>query len=190
MPNDKELWRTVKRFPMYEVSNLGQIRIRGYIARYDDGEEIRVDPVFVPEYVHSTGYKYVFIEGKMYLTHRLVAETWLEGSQTFVRHRDGNKGNNAVENLYWSYKSSDYMPKDIEESEYGRVGKRVLCEATGEVFGSMKMAAAYCGIPYYKFLAEMERSGKVVTETSVFSKTSKEPTVKVKDLLERTKINS
>ena len=43
---------------------------------------------------------------KMEYVHRLVAETFLskekEEHHTIVRHKDGNKSNNHVDNLYWS----------------------------------------------------------------------------------------
>jgi len=43
---------------------------------------------------------------KMEYVHRLVAETFLsdkrEEHHNIVRHKDGNKSNNNVDNLYWS----------------------------------------------------------------------------------------
>ena len=64
---------------------------------------------------------------KMEYVHRLVAETFLaeekEDHHTIVRHKDGNKSNNHVDNLYWSSHAEirkhgrpkkDYTKKQLE----------------------------------------------------------------------------
>ena len=64
---------------------------------------------------------------KMEYVHRLVAETFLskekEEHHTIVRHKDGNKSNNHVDNLYWSSHAEirksnkpkkDYTKKQLE----------------------------------------------------------------------------
>lgn len=98
-PNiDKEIWKTIKDFPNYEVSNYGMIR-------KDNGKIL--DPT--KNKCHSGGYK-------IYLTHqgrsrsrsiqRLVAEEFeLDNPDPekfmIVGHNDGNKSNNHISNLEW-----------------------------------------------------------------------------------------
>lgn len=50
----------------------------------------------------STGYRKVIINGKKYLLHRIVYETFYPyfDKSTLVLHKDGNKLNNSIENLY------------------------------------------------------------------------------------------
>lgn len=42
--------------------------------------------------------------GKSVYVHRLIAETYIPNPDNlqYVRHKDGNKLNNCVDNLYWS----------------------------------------------------------------------------------------
>lgn len=51
----------------------------------------------------NTGYFTVYVDGKNRLLHRLIAETFIPNpcNLPVVNHKDGNKLNNAVENLEW-----------------------------------------------------------------------------------------
>lgn len=59
------------------------------------------------QYVTGRGYKYrsVFIEGKLYYTHRLVAKLFVENDnpkkKRVVNHKDGDTWNNHADNLEW-----------------------------------------------------------------------------------------
>lgn len=62
----------------------------------------------VPQFVDKDGFLFVVIKhDKGYYecrrVHELVAETWLPNPEgkTKVRHKDGNKKNNSVDNLEW-----------------------------------------------------------------------------------------
>lgn len=72
----------------YEISTDGEVFLHG--------EQVS------PE-VTDKGYKCVRIDGKRCRIHRLVAEAFIpnEADCKFVGHKDGDPGNNRVDNLGW-----------------------------------------------------------------------------------------
>lgn len=73
----------------YQVSNLG--RVKNPKGRILGGS------------THNDGYRFVTIKEKQIPIHRLVAQAFIENEEDkpFVNHIDGNKMNNAVDNLEW-----------------------------------------------------------------------------------------
>ena len=65
----------------------------------------------------SGGYWYLNIGGRMYcerwLLHRIVAEVWMptDNINLEINHKDGNKGNNSLENLEWVTHSDNELHK-------------------------------------------------------------------------------
>lgn len=102
-----EIWKSVKEFPYYEISNKGNVRSidrwvkqNGRKDRFCKGcvKTISKNPngylmVLFSEH-HKTYTKYI---------HRLVAEHFVENpeSEKVVNHIDGNKENNNYDNLEW-----------------------------------------------------------------------------------------
>lgn len=91
----EEIYKQIKDFPMYEASNMGNIR------------NIKTKRVLSP-YVSNTGYKIVCLRknGKNYTNtiHRLVLKTFqpIENDKKYdVNHIDWDKTNNKLENLEW-----------------------------------------------------------------------------------------
>lgn len=90
----QELWKTIKNFERYEVSNFGNVKnkVTGRILN--------------PTTSHQ-GYLYVTLcnkEGhKKFKVHRLVAEAFIDNSEGLetVDHIDNNKLNNNALNLQW-----------------------------------------------------------------------------------------
>lgn len=91
-----EIWKQIKDFPKYEVSNYGRVKSNWY-----GKSKIRVQKK------GSHGYFYVTLcdpgKQRVKLIHRLVLETFIgecpdgmEGS-----HLDGDRLNNCLDNLVW-----------------------------------------------------------------------------------------
>lgn len=89
-----EDWRPLPSAPNYEISPLGLVRGPG---RWGRMKELRPAN-------NGHGYLHLTIDGVQRYVHRLVAEAYLgnpPSDKVFVNHIDGNKGNNAAENLEW-----------------------------------------------------------------------------------------
>lgn len=94
-----EQWRTVKDFPLYEVSNQGRVRSNVF------GKEKILKPA-----TSKLGYKTVSLTKEKGTSvsytkqvHRLVAEVFIPNPEekTHIDHIDTNPSNNCVENLRW-----------------------------------------------------------------------------------------
>lgn len=87
----KEVWKAIKDFDNYEVSNTGKVRNK------DTGNVLK-------PWIINSGYKQVGIPKQSGLVHRLVAEAFIlnkDTSKNVVNHIDNNKLNNTVDNLEW-----------------------------------------------------------------------------------------
>ena len=87
-----EEWRTIDGFENYEISSLGNVRS-------ENKDMVRLQH-------KRNGYLAVNLYNKgmsQLLVHRLVAVAFLQNPDGLpqVNHKDGNKLNNAVENLEW-----------------------------------------------------------------------------------------
>lgn len=101
----KEVWREIKEFPAYEISDLGRVR-------NTNGKVLKP--------IESTGgYKIVHLRNKTckrkrYI-HRLVATAFIDNpfEKPCVNHIDNDPGNNEVGNLEWCTKkeNSEWMVK-------------------------------------------------------------------------------
>lgn len=89
---NKEVWKIIKDYENYEISNFGRIKKNNKILK---------------QYENDKGYLYVALyknnKRKMFRTHRLVALTFIENKNNLpeVNHKDENKLNNHIDNLEW-----------------------------------------------------------------------------------------
>ena len=76
----------------YHISNVGKIysRVKGYWRE-------------LTPCINREGYLRIKLNGKQYSIHRLVAEAYIPNPENkpCVCHKDNNKLNNSVDNLYW-----------------------------------------------------------------------------------------
>lgn len=99
--NDEEIWKSIKDFPNYEVSNLGRVRNKN------------TNNILKPALDKTTGYLKVNLWNngteKMHTIHRLVANAFIPNPEMkrVVNHLDCIKTNNRVENLVWATDSEN-----------------------------------------------------------------------------------
>ena len=97
----KEIWKPVKGYAgLYEVSNLG--RLRSLPRKGTKGGIISATYSNTKHYAHVPLTKNA--KGRTVSLHRIVAEAFIPNPENKpqVNHKDGNKRNNAVDNLEWA----------------------------------------------------------------------------------------
>lgn len=89
-----EIWKDIKDYPNYQVSNLGKVK---------NTKTNKILKPFSPigEYLKVSLSKNG--KAKHYFIHRLVAETFIPNPNNYpcVNHKDENPSNNCVSNLEW-----------------------------------------------------------------------------------------
>lgn len=101
-----EIWTDIAGWEsFYEVSSLGRIRSK------------RTDHFIIGD-VNSAGYRRVLLSSikhepkyERFFVHRLVASHFIPNPEGFpeVNHLDGNKANNAVDNLAWTTRQQNEL---------------------------------------------------------------------------------
>lgn len=120
-----EEWRRVLgSFGWYEVSNLGRVRSPKGVRKPS---------------LDRYGYLYVHLRArgisKNVKIHRLVAESFIGPSNGLqINHKDGNKQNNAIDNLEWVTNQQNHVHRAL-------VLKKVVGESHGRAKITAEMAA-------------------------------------------------
>lgn len=111
----KEIWKEIKGYPNYMVSNMGRVKSLNY---NHTGREKIMKPS-----VSKRGYLLICLHKnrkvKYFKVHRLVAQAFISNPNNYpqVNHKDENKQNNCAQNLEWC--DAKY------NSNYGTRNKRV-----------------------------------------------------------------
>ena len=161
-----ELWRDIRDFENYQISNYGRIRTRDHVKKLRRLKSYRIcSGQIIRQSKTHKGYLKVTLyrgnERKNLFVHRLVAKAFVYGFShgMVVNHLNEIKTDNRAINLEWC------TPK--ENSNYGTVRQRlsnamrnhpnisqqvqVLCKETGKkiaVFPSMREASRQIGCSF------------------------------------------
>lgn len=142
----KEVWKPIKDFPSYEVSNLGRIRNKNThrikaTAKDNDGY-LKTTLI-----IAANGHKVY----KRKTVHRLVAEAFLGGKHPDlqVNHKNGHKGDNRINNLEWVTSSENVKhayDAELRKPSGGRGRIRpVKVLETGIIYENLKDCADAIG---------------------------------------------
>ena len=176
----QEEWRTIKEFPLFEVSNLGRVRRiktgRLLKARMDKGKG-------AGSYIVR-----ICLENKQYYRSvaKLVAEAFIgemPNPNSIVMYKDHDRSNFNIENLYWAERS---QAADTPESQKrmvvqanrnaqaiaeGRMPSRqynwshplaAIDPETNEVmavFSGVVVASKFAGVHYARIIDAIKRKG-------------------------------
>jgi len=100
----QEIWKPISEYPKYEISNLGNVRTWRKRGNFID--DLSDSPRPLKPWI-SNGYKMVTLiergQKKHFLVHRLVAMSFIGEipEKHVVCHKDDNKLNNEIDNLYY-----------------------------------------------------------------------------------------
>lgn len=150
-------WRPVKGYTgYYEVSNTGQIKSLTRTVLIPTGTRAIKEKLLKLK-INNDGYAHIQLSknGKsvIYAVHRLVAEHFHEkpSDKLFVNHINGNKLDNAAENLEWVNRSENMR----HAFKLGLCSKknrklRVIDKCTGNIYNTIKIAAISNNLNYSK----------------------------------------
>ena len=151
----QEIWKAIPDYEgSFEVSNLGNFRSLdrkianrwGTFTNYP-GKLLKVE-------VMEDGYKRIVLMQnaikKRYMCHRLVAQTFIPNIDNlpYINHKDGNRGNNCVDNLEWCTQTQNeqHAINVLGKTMKGKTfPKKVFCVELNRVFNSMRQAVLFLG---------------------------------------------
>ena len=146
-----EIWRPIKGFDGYEVSNTGKVRSLNYLNKKGNIKELS-------HWIGKKGYHQVTLrknnKNSYPYIHRLVAEAFIPNpdNKPEVDHiiPVSNGGSDGADNLRWcTHKenmNNKYSKDNIRKGQY----TKVQCIETGEIFDSITDAVGLKNKKYFK----------------------------------------
>lgn len=107
----EEIWKEIKDYPNYEVSNFGRVRTLKYFSNVTKKYYDRI--LVLKQKTSYCGYNHVGLSNKdgrkTKVVHKLVAKAFIPNPNNLreINHKDGNKQNNSVTNLEWCSRSDN-----------------------------------------------------------------------------------
>lgn len=156
----EEMWKTVRRNHIYQVSNLGNVRSIDREVTDRLGRTRKYKGTMLKPSKDEYGYLLVGLSdyghtNKVFI-HRLVAEEFIANPENkpTINHIDGNKENNHVDNLEWAtYRENRDHAVNARLLDVDKVRKRcmsfskpVRCADTGQTFQSISDAARHYNV--------------------------------------------
>lgn len=148
---DGEVWRNIKGFTGYQVSNIGRVRSIDRIVEVGKHTK-RVDGMILKLINDKDGYKIVSLKkgcgGKSYRkrVHRLVADEFIDNTNNYdcIDHINGVRDDNRVENLRWCTNKQNANFELAKENKRNAAlnsykGNNTLRKLRAETFRKVKM---------------------------------------------------
>lgn len=170
-----EVWKDVKGYEgLYQVSNLGRVKS---LKRQRNANLMYSKTATVPErilkYGVSQGYLAVTLAKNKVNTkirvHKLVAINFIPNPENkpYINHKDGNKHNNAVDNLEWA------TPKENTKHaiDYGLINCMCTFEGhrhTEETKKRMRESRKWGSSKYHRVISQYTKDGKFIKEWNGF----------------------
>ena len=126
-----EIWKDIKDFPNYQISNFGRVKSKERIANIGNNAKRKFKEKNL-KFSFSNGYYLVMLynnnKRKSIAVHRLVATHFIDNPNNYdvINHIDGNKLNNNVENLEWctqSHNVKEAYRLGLEKPQLTALGK-------------------------------------------------------------------
>lgn len=143
----KEIWKDVVGLEgKYKVSNFGNIKSLNY--RNTGTEHLLSQRRY--DRNNNKNYLKVFLAGKEYSIHRLVATAFIPNPNNLpcVNHKDENPSNNCVSNLEWCSYEYNCNYGHRTNKCIDSLGKTVICIETGKTYKSLREAERDTGTPH------------------------------------------
>ena len=131
-----ETFKKIEEFNNYSISNLGNVR---------NDKTGRI----LKQYIKPSGYKQVQLGAKTtpQYVHRLVGKAFIPNNQNKpqINHKNGDKGDNRVENLEWVTASENDLAYGYTSRIENRKKKIIATNKNGDtiIFNSRNEAANY-----------------------------------------------